>query len=102
MGTLELSTPVASLTAQILTLTADELDQSATFIHPVGGYRIPRCVSIGIVRNAISVASDTLLRRNRLVGCSRIDAAHITVYRMLPPVAGTIAEYARSLRTLAG
>jgi hypothetical protein len=92
---------VASLTVEILTLAADGLDQRAAFTHPVGGYQAPRCASIGTVRAAIATASDTLLRRNRLVGCSRIDAARITVYLMLPPVTGTVAEYANRLRALA-
>jgi hypothetical protein len=56
---------------------------------------------MGTVRNAIAAASDALLRRNRMVGCSRIDAAHIKAYLMLPPVTGTVADYANALRTLA-
>jgi hypothetical protein len=88
------------LTAQILTLAAEQLDQRANFTHP-GGYQTPRCISLGTARAAIAAASDTLLRRDRLVGCSYIDAARITVYRMLPPVTGTVAEYADRLRALA-
>lgn len=91
---------VTALVACILTLAADELDQRATFTHPVGGYQTPRCVAIGTVRNAIAAAADTLLRRDRLVGCSRIDAARIKAYLMLPPVTGTVADYAERLRNL--
>jgi hypothetical protein len=97
----DLDHAVATLTAEILTLAANELDQRATFTHPVGGYQTPRCVSMGAVRSAIATAADSLLRRDRLVGCSRIDAARIGVYLMLPPVTGTVADYANRLRTLA-
>jgi hypothetical protein len=92
---------IADAVARILTLAADQLDQRATFTHPVGGYETPRCVAMGTVRAAITSASDDLLRANRLVGCSRIDAARIKVYLMLPPVTGTVAEYAAQLRALA-
>lgn len=96
-----MTTTVADRTAQILTLAAEHLDQHATFTHPVGGYETPRCISMGTVRSAIATAADTLLRRDRLVGCSRIDAARIGVYLMLPPVTGTVADYADQLRALA-
>ncbi|MEU0207360.1 hypothetical protein [Streptomyces canus] len=87
---------ITDSTAQLLTLTADQLDA-----HSVGGHDTPRPISIGLVRNAIAAASDTLLRRNRLVGGPGIDAARIGVYQLLPDTTGTVAEYADQLRALA-
>ena len=63
-----------------LARTAQELDQHATITHPVGGHPVPVCMTPGL--------------RDYTVRDPQVRAA-------LPPVGGTVAEYAARVRDLA-
>lgn len=82
---------LADTVSRLVTLTADHLDQRAATY---------RYVSLGLVRDAIAAASDSLLRRDLTAGSGTIDAARIKMYDMLPPTAGTVTEYVAQLRTV--
>lgn len=88
----------ADLTAQILTLAADRLDEHATITHPVGGYQIPRCMTEG---HRGLVICDIHSAIDRVYGATTRNSLRATIPAMLPPATGTVAEYAERLRTLA-
>ncbi|MEU2730088.1 hypothetical protein ABZ650_20465 [Streptomyces griseoviridis] len=84
-------------TAHALTTLADALDQHATTTSWLGRTE-PRCMTTGwldtLTPSAITThLTDAPYRDRHLVGT--------IVRQALPPVTGTIAQYAQQLRTLA-
>jgi hypothetical protein len=63
-----------------LARAARDLDKHATITHPIGGHPVPVCMTPGL--------------RDYTVRDPQVRAA-------LPPVGGTVAEYAASVRDLA-
>ncbi|BBA99255.1 hypothetical protein RVR_5796 [Actinacidiphila reveromycinica] len=89
--------------SRILAAAADQLDPHATMTHPIGGHEIPVCMTTGWLDLAVGDAVTAVL--HHIPGFMRLAdqfAIIAAARRALPPVAGTIAEYATQLRTLAG
>ncbi len=92
------SLPTArELATRILTNAADHLDQHATIRHPLGGVE-DLCMTQGHLDVTMSAAISAVdhIPNPRL----RADA-RTTARAMLPPVTGTVADYANQLRNLA-
>lgn len=89
------------LTALALTLAADNLRPHETLRHPLGG-DLPNCMTDGILDLAIRAALGPVFET--VPGFRRYAtqiAIENTVRAALPPVAGTVAEYADRLRETA-
>ena len=88
----------AALTRVVFALAAEQLDAHATLAHPLTGAPTDRCMTDGYRGLAIDTALGQILDRirDRRVRQDLRDSVHA----MLPPVAGTVAGYANTLRTL--
>lgn len=89
------------LTALALTLTADNLHPHQNTRHPLGG-DLPNCMTDNILNLAIRTALGPVLEK--VQGFRRYAtqiAIENAVRAALPPIAGTVAEYAASLRETA-
>ncbi|MFI0233148.1 hypothetical protein [Streptomyces sp. NPDC017086] len=92
---------VTEAVTRILAATATHLDQHATTTHPITGVAEARCMTYGWLDTAVRAELGPVFEMVR--GCRRhatqieVEAA---VRAALPPVTGTVAEYARGLRAL--
>lgn len=92
----------AALAARILYNLADRLDQHATTTHPLFGIGVDRCMGQGWIESLLPSATRSIsgMARDFRPHATQI-AAEGVARAMLPPVTGTVAEYATRLRTLA-
>lgn len=91
--------PIDVLVSRVLALAADFLDEHATITHPLVGLQVDRCMSDGYRDRAVTSVQGTVL--DRVLDRRIRDAARAAVREALPPVAGTVAEYAARLRETA-
>ncbi|MER6249352.1 hypothetical protein [Streptomyces griseorubiginosus] len=87
-----------SAAARIVIAVADRL-ADRPLIHPVTNQPVPRCMTDGILGAALSTALDTVLRK--VPSYPERAAARDAVQQALPPVTGTVDEYATQLRAAA-
>lgn len=86
------------LAALILTLAASTLDESATLTHPLTGHEIPRCMTQGRLDVTMWTAAGAV---DHIPNGRLRDQARAAARKALPPVTGTVAEYADLLRQTA-
>jgi hypothetical protein len=86
------------LAALLLTLAADALREHETITHPLGG-QVARCITAGYVDHALRAAIGPVFRGFRRYATQI--AIEEAARAALPPLAGTVAEYADRLRETA-
>ncbi|MBL3669079.1 hypothetical protein JL475_24410 [Streptomyces sp. M2CJ-2] len=89
-------TPVQALTTRVLTLAADNLRPYETSPGWVPGHTTPVCMTDGLRDIVIGRALDTVLTTVRQYATQ--NAVRAAVRAVLPPVAGSVGEYAAQLR----
>lgn len=84
--------------ARVLTATAARLQRSADLTHPIHGTPEPRCMTRGLLDTTLPSVIGRELPRVPYWDRAGFAA---TVRATLPPVTGTVAEYAALLRATA-
>lgn len=85
----------ASPAARIVARVADRLTDRP-FNHPITNTPVSRCMTDGILGSALATALDAILRT--VPTYAERTAARDAVQKALPPVTGTVDEYAALLR----
>ncbi|MGW9058900.1 hypothetical protein [Streptomyces sp. NPDC055733] len=91
------TTTVAEAAARTLNAIADDLDTSATITHPVFETETPRCMTQGLLDAAMWAASGAV---DSTPNARLRTEARAAARELLPPVEGTVAEYATRLRAI--
>ncbi|CAK7288610.1 hypothetical protein [Streptomyces misionensis] len=90
------------LVTLILTRAAENLRPHETITHPIGNHEIPNCMTDGWRDIEVRSATRSVLGNVRgFLRYSTQMSIEKAVWAALPPVAGTVADYADRLRETA-